>query len=160
MTNKKSKSIYRYLPIHVYFPPQKKYDDTASPVFIWKNEYEIIYRINNNNNNTDSYQLHFRIHPLWLHLRLRDEEGLASSIDEEGWIGVHVPAGRRFSKPQHIDTLKAFLRTLAHLSQNPGTYLCMDTMTRVLCVRRDGDEDQDIEQNIYRLRDITNQSKL
>jgi len=87
---------------------------------------------------------------------------MGSVVDKDGWVGVHAPPGRRFSCPTSIKTIKGFLRALAHLYQNPEAYLCMDTMTRVLCVRREGDEDQyqdqekdsslSIELDIYRLR--------
>jgi len=154
MTVRKN-SHYRFIPINVYFPPPPK-KPIPDPPLLWKNEYEIQYR--SHRNNEIDLQLHFRIHPLWLALRLKDEEGLACSIDKDGWIGVYAPMGRRFSLPKHIDTLKALLRALAHMYQNPQTYLCMDTMTRVLCVLREDDENTpqvDAEQNVYRLCDIS-----
>lgn len=153
MTVRKN-SHYRFIPINVYFPPVP--EPMMFPPLLWKNEYEIQYR--SHRNNEIDLQLHFRIHPLWLHLRLKDKEGLAGSIDKDGWIGVYAPMGRRFSLPKHIDTLKALLRALAHMYQNPQTYLCMDTMTRVLCVLREDDENTpqvDAEQNVYRLCDIS-----
>jgi hypothetical protein len=90
-------------------------------------------------------------------MNLEDPEGMGSVIDQNGWIGVYAPPERHFSCPRLINTLKALLRALAHLYQNPDAYLCMDISTRNLCVRRDRDEDgqKETELNIYRLRDIT-----
>jgi len=155
--------------------PQPEPEPPSSPAptatdflpLLFKNEYEILYRAHFNDNNPllqdhQRHQLHFRVHPLWLHLELKDPERMSSVIGEDGWVGVHAPPERRFSCPTSIKTLKGFLRALDHLYQNPGTYLCMDTLTRVLCVRREEEENQyqyqgnssllSIELDIYRLR--------
>jgi hypothetical protein len=175
----KRKLNYRCIPINVHFAPQKKsmkkmknedVDDvdgttnhnTFSTSLVWKNEYEIRCRPYYNDDpqlqQQHKQQCHFLVHPFWLHFGLMDEEGMGSLIDKEGWIGVYTPTGRRFSSPKHIHSIKTLLRALAYLYQNPNRYLRMDTMTRVLSVCCDDDDNEhynnynDKEINIYRLR--------
>jgi hypothetical protein len=174
---KKTNANYRFIPINVFFPPQKttmkdEWSSTTSrissssiPHLVWKNEYEIKCRFWESEQEDQKYQFHFCVQPLWFYLGLEDKENLGSHIDSDGWIGVHVPKGRRFSSPKHITSLKTFLHALSHLFQNQHTYLCMDTMTGFLSLCREGDTDEDIkdgkdiqgehrerELNIYRLR--------
>jgi len=197
----KRKPNYRFIPINVYFPPQKKTmkenwssssrresssssrrESSSSPrressspnvspilstpCLVWKHEYEIKCRFFESEQEDQKYQFHFCVQPLWFYIGLEDKENLGSHIDSDGWIGVHVPKGRRFSSPKHITSLKTFLHALSHLFQNQHAYLCMDTMTRSLSLCSEGDKDEDIkddieniqgdygerEQNIYRLR--------
>uniref|UniRef100_A0A6C0D0Q6 Uncharacterized protein n=1 Tax=viral metagenome TaxID=1070528 RepID=A0A6C0D0Q6_9ZZZZ len=178
---RKLKINYRFIPINVFFPPEKKktlvhsttpFSIPAIPAIpaistpfiplVWKNEYEITCRPYYHENPllqpNCRHQCHFLIRPVWIHLDLLDEDGLGECIDSDGWIGVHTPMGRRFSPPKHIHTIKTFLRALVYLYQNPNTYLCMDTMTKSLCLCVDGkEEDDDKEEkelNIYRLQII------
>jgi hypothetical protein len=176
---KKTKANYRFIPINVFFPPQKttmkdNWSSTTSrisssiPHLVWKNEYEIKCRFWESEQEDQKYQFHFCVQPLWFYLGLEDKENLESHIDSDGWIGVHVPKGRHFSSPKHITSLKTFLHALSHLFQNQHTYLCMDTMTGSLSLCYEGYTDEDIEDikdieniqgdhgerelNIYRLR--------
>ena len=167
---RKLKINYRFIPMNVFFPPEKKKTIVHSttpfsllsipPIIpsiipsipfiplVWKNEYEITCRPYYNDYNDDPilqhnrrHQCHFLIHPLWVHLDLMDPEGLGDCVDKEGWIGVYTPIGRRFSPPKHIHSIKTFLRALVYLYQNPNTYLCMDTMTKTLSIGVEGKEE-------------------